>query len=224
VDPKAAFETEEALPGVVREQADEEDTDVEKVAVDILNDEREGFFAAIFFARLADGAGGRVGPEGLVVGAAIVVASEAEAAGRPQDQHGAGDKGGEPRGSRAEPGRLAGCGAEEDRRIERRKIRAVAVMDALESGPGGINDESGQSEEGEQGLQPPQIAPRGLAEAPALERDVDGRYQIGIITLAGEVLAVGLGCLGPLGSQFPIVGWEVIVELQLEIRRLADDP
>ena len=45
----------------------------------------------IGLARLADGAGGRIGPERLVVGAAIVIAGEAEAAGRPQDQHGAGD-------------------------------------------------------------------------------------------------------------------------------------
>src|SRR5439155_23727568 len=54
----------EGLPYVVTEKADEQDCQVEKVAMDVLQDEREGFFAAIGLAGVADGAGRRGGPEG----------------------------------------------------------------------------------------------------------------------------------------------------------------
>ena len=54
--------------------------------MDVLQDQRERLLTAIALARLADRAGRRVRPERLVVGAAVVVAGEAEAAGRPQNQ------------------------------------------------------------------------------------------------------------------------------------------
>ena len=54
--------------------------------MDVLEDERKRLLAEVLLARLADGAGRRIGPERLVVGAAIVVAGEAEAARRPEDQ------------------------------------------------------------------------------------------------------------------------------------------
>ena len=52
----------------------------------VLEDQREAALAEIAFARLADGAGGRVGPEGFVVCAAVVVAGEAEEAGYPENE------------------------------------------------------------------------------------------------------------------------------------------
>ena len=78
--------------------------EIQKVAMDVLKDQRERALAEIVLARLADGAGGRVGPERFVVCAAIVVAGEAESAGRPEDQHGAGDEDRHPGRELAEPG------------------------------------------------------------------------------------------------------------------------
>ena len=75
---------------------------VEEIAVDVLEDQRERVLAAVALARLADGAGRRVGPERLVVGAAVVVAGEAEAARRPEDQ--------QRRRKRQRAGPPAGCG------------------------------------------------------------------------------------------------------------------
>src|SRR5262245_29126350 len=74
------------LPDVEGEDDQESEPEVEEVAVEVLEEEREGALAAIAAARLADRAGRRVGPERLVVGAAVVVAGETEAARSPQDQ------------------------------------------------------------------------------------------------------------------------------------------
>ena len=54
--------------------------------MDVLKDQREVALAQIVLARLAHGAIGRIGPERFVISAAIVVAGEAEAARRPQNQ------------------------------------------------------------------------------------------------------------------------------------------
>ena len=52
----------------------------------ILHDEREGTFAEIGFARFADGAGRRIGPERFVIRAAVIIAGETKTARRPQNQ------------------------------------------------------------------------------------------------------------------------------------------
>ena len=70
------------LPHVVGEHEEEDDREIEEVAVDVLDDERERVLAEIALARLADGARRRIRPERLVVGAAIVVTGEPEAARR----------------------------------------------------------------------------------------------------------------------------------------------
>ena len=51
--------------------------------MDVLEDERKGGLAAVRLARLADGAGRRIGPERLVIGAAVVVAGEPETGREP---------------------------------------------------------------------------------------------------------------------------------------------
>ncbi len=84
--------------------------EVEEVAMDVLNDQREVALAQIFLARLAHRAVGRIGPEGFVVRAAIVIASDAEAARHPQDQHRHRDEARHPGGHAAEPGVLARTG------------------------------------------------------------------------------------------------------------------
>src|SRR2546423_7977274 len=71
----------------VMEQNNQEDQrQVEEVAVNVLNDEREAALAEIGLAWLTDGAGWRVGPEGFVICATIVIAGHAKAARRPEDQ------------------------------------------------------------------------------------------------------------------------------------------
>ena len=92
------------LPDVMREQHKKNQREIQKIAVDILQDQRKGAFAPIGLARFAYGAGRRIGPERFVVGAAVVVAGDAKTAGGPEDQHGGGDPGGHPGGFCAEPG------------------------------------------------------------------------------------------------------------------------
>ena len=60
--------------GIVGQEEEKADRDVEEVAMDVLDNQRQGIFAEITFPWLADSAGWRVCPEGLVVGAAVVVA------------------------------------------------------------------------------------------------------------------------------------------------------
>src|SRR3954453_8777939 len=114
--------------------------------MDVLHDQWEGPLAPIAFSRLANRAGRRVGPERLVVGTAIVVASESEASRRPEYKQRRGERepGGKPRGLTAKPG-VRGI-AENLRRIERRKIGAEAIVFALKCRPGGVNNEGGKSE------------------------------------------------------------------------------
>ena len=74
------------LPQVDGEHAQERDREIEKIAVDVLEDERKVAFAKVCRARLAHRAVDGIGPHRLVVRAAIVVAGQAESAGRPEDQ------------------------------------------------------------------------------------------------------------------------------------------
>src|SRR4030081_3835282 len=76
----------EALPRVAREDDEEEQREIEEVPVHVLEDQRQLLLTAIAVARLTDGTAGGIGPERLVVRAAVVVASEAKAGGKWQDQ------------------------------------------------------------------------------------------------------------------------------------------
>ena len=96
------------LPHVVRQKHHEQQREIQEVAMDVLQDQREVALAPVVLARLADGAVGRIGPEGFVVGAAIVIAGEAEAAGKRQDEHGRGDEARQEGGHGAEPGASPG--------------------------------------------------------------------------------------------------------------------
>src|SRR5262249_16386943 len=85
------------------ENAGEKDRDVQKVAMHVVQNEREGALAEVLRARLTDGARRRVGPERLVIGAAIVIAGEAKTGGERQNQHRRRDPQRHPAGRRAEP-------------------------------------------------------------------------------------------------------------------------
>ena len=90
VDVEAIGPAHESVPRVFGEQDNENHRKVHEVAMNILNNQREGSFAPVGLARLADGAVGRVSPESFVIRAAIVITGEAETAGRPEDQEGGG--------------------------------------------------------------------------------------------------------------------------------------
>src|SRR3954466_5245754 len=75
----------ERLPYIRREDDEEEQRDVHEVAMDVLHDQRERALAEIRLARLANGAVRRIGPERLVIRAAIVIARHPEQTGKRQE-------------------------------------------------------------------------------------------------------------------------------------------
>src|SRR5205823_1683494 len=94
-----------------------------------------------------------------------VIAGEAEAARRPQNQQRRRERQRARPPARLRPEPRVRAVAEEQRRIERREIRTELVVDALEGGPRRVEDESGEREKNREGLDPPEIAPRRLAES-----------------------------------------------------------
>ena len=76
------------FPHVVRENENEQQREVKEIAMNVLHDEWKGIFAQISLSRLADSAGGWVGPKCFVVSAAVVVTGEPKTRRRPQNQKG----------------------------------------------------------------------------------------------------------------------------------------
>src|SRR5918999_1385576 len=103
--------------------------------MNVLHGQREPLLPAVFLARLTDGAGGGIRPEALVVGAAIVVAGEAEERreGKDHQRRREREPARPPGWSRAEP--RVWRVAEELRRVERRKVRSGGVVLVLEGRP-----------------------------------------------------------------------------------------
>src|SRR4051812_19556747 len=95
----------QALPRVVGEANQERERQVQEVAVRVLDDQRQRIFAQVALARLAHRASWRIGPERLLVGSAVVIASQAEPRGCPQDEQRRRERqeGGEPAWLRPEP-------------------------------------------------------------------------------------------------------------------------
>src|SRR3954465_13581852 len=73
---------------VKQENEHENNREVQKIAMDVLQNQRKFLFAAISLARLPNRARERIHPESLVVSAAIVVASEGDQPRKRKDQHG----------------------------------------------------------------------------------------------------------------------------------------
>src|SRR6266851_7110767 len=63
------------FPNVVTQNQNENEREIQKIAVHILHDQRERTLTEISFARFADRARGRVGPKRFVVSAPVIVAS-----------------------------------------------------------------------------------------------------------------------------------------------------
>src|SRR5437764_11177660 len=73
----------ERFPNVVAQDQNENEREIQKIAVHVLHDERERAFAKIRFAWLTDSAGRRIGPERFVVRTAIVITGQPKSARRP---------------------------------------------------------------------------------------------------------------------------------------------
>src|SRR5687767_4455174 len=101
--------------------------------MNVLQNQRERTFATIRFSRLTNGAGWRVGPEGFVISAAIVVAGDPKSCRRPQNQYCRSQQCRKPGRRFAKPGmrRIS----EELRGIERREIRSPVIVIALKCSP-----------------------------------------------------------------------------------------
>jgi len=160
------------VPGIFRQEKDENHRDIHEVTMDILNNQRERSFAEILLARLAHGAVWRVHPPRFVVSAPIVVAGNSKAAGSPQDQ-----KRCRERQKCREPGRLRSkprlSRTEKLWRVHGRKVRTEPVVFALKSGPGGIRQKGGKTQKHNQGLHPPGVRARGRPKPPLHERHIN---------------------------------------------------
>src|SRR6476659_120287 len=128
--------------------------------MEILHDEWKGPFSQVAFARLANCARRRVGPERFVIGAPVVVAGHAEQAGYPENEQsrGEGQKAWVPSRFRAKQG-VRGT-SEKLVRIKRRYIWTIGVMAVLERCPVGIDQKRTEAQEDCRGRKPPGVAPR----------------------------------------------------------------
>ena len=188
----------ERLDGVEGQDADEEQAEVQEIAMDVLQNQRKRSLPQILLTRLADGARRRVGPERLVVRAAIVVAGDAEPARRPQNQ--------QRRRKRKRGGHHAGFGP--NQRADCRR-RAAANRTAtgtgrtrngpLESRPRGVDDECGKTQKNQQRLEPPCVA---TCRFPNL-RCTNGHAACAIAVTVLGCLAFCKWCLRRTESTFP---------------------
>ena len=166
----------EGLVDVIAQHQQEQERNVQEVAMDILHDQREGGLSPVSSAGLADRARGRIRPERLVVGAAVVVAGDPEDPGKGQDQQSRReDQPARPPG-RLRPEPRVRRAAEELRRVEGRKIRSVGIVVALECGPGRVDDEAGEDHEDDRRLHPPSVTAHALAETTPNHRKLGVRH------------------------------------------------
>src|SRR5262245_65168254 len=76
------------FPDVVRQKTEQHDSQIKKVAMNILEDEGKGMLAQILLSGFDHSTGRGVSPERFVISASIVVASQAEQSRRPEDEKG----------------------------------------------------------------------------------------------------------------------------------------
>ena len=141
----------ECLYGVVPEKTDKEDGEIEKVTMDVLQDEGKTSFAAIIFAEsgLSYGAGGRVEKKGAVVGFAVVIAGGAKAERCAEDEN--------------RRGKLPPTEGKQGR-IKRRKVRPPFEESAFKGAGGGVEAETAEKNNYGKKLEPPGVTTLGLAK------------------------------------------------------------
>ena len=74
------------FPHVIGEDQNENESEIEKIAVNVLHNQRERTFAQISLSRFPDRACRRISPERFIVGAPVVVTGQTKSTGRPKDQ------------------------------------------------------------------------------------------------------------------------------------------
>ena len=127
--------------------------DVEEVAVQVLQDQREAGLAGVGRVRFGDGAGGGRLPDRTVVGAAVVVAGQPEQQQERQRQQRVGQQRQQARTGQDLRPELAGLAAldRQARRVERRQV--VVLLDEevvpLERPHRRVDDERREAEVGE---------------------------------------------------------------------------
>src|ERR1043165_10029520 len=96
------------LDEVPEQKDDKNQRQVKEIAMDVLEDQGKRILAPVMFPRLAHGTGRGIGPEGFVVGSAVVIAGKAKTTRRPQDEQGGRKQQPRrpPRGLRPKPGVL----------------------------------------------------------------------------------------------------------------------
>lgn len=124
------------LPDIVQKNNDEYQSEVKKITMNVLQDERKGSLSYVSLSRLAYGARRRISPECLVISSAIVITGEAKAAGSPEN-----DQRRRPWEPAWEPIRFwpkpaVGGITKQLRGVKRRQVRTKAIMVALERCPG----------------------------------------------------------------------------------------
>jgi hypothetical protein len=143
----------EGADGVVPEEREEDDRQVEKVPVNVLQDEGERRLPAIAAPRrFPDGARGRIEEERAVISLAVVVARRAEPEGAHEDQ----------KRRRKRPPAMFGI---DQRRVERREIGPPLVVAAFERADRRVDGERSENEHDRRDLDPPGIAPERRSEA-----------------------------------------------------------
>src|SRR5579872_2253597 len=138
--------------GVVPEKSKEHEREIEKVAVNILQNERKLRFALVFaFGRLAHGASRWIEEKRAVISLAVVVAGGAKTERAGEDEQ---------RGRKSPPVMLR----IDERRIERRKVWPPLEIRALESTQRGINTKTTKQNNYRHEFDPPSVAAQSASE------------------------------------------------------------
>src|SRR5205807_4961603 len=133
-------------------KSEENHRDIEKIAMQILQDEGKCRLAAIRSAALADHTGRGVEKERAIIGLPVVVAGHAESQRAAQNQQ---------RG-RKQPPMVMGV---DQRRIKRGEVWRPLVETALKGPQSGVKAEPPQQHNNRNNLDPPGIVPLGSTEA-----------------------------------------------------------
>src|SRR5262245_21879167 len=149
------------IDDVGRQQDEKDEREVEKIAMQILEQKQVRLAAIVVATRLTDGAGGWIEKEGAIVGLAIVVAGHTKAAGSREDQK----RGRNP---------LRQPGDDDERREERREqvrvLRQLVSADAevivgvVDCTKCGVDAEGAESDCCRQRPEPPCVSSLGCAE------------------------------------------------------------
>src|SRR5207247_9778030 len=130
------------FPNVDRQDDQEDESEIEKIAMHILHDERERTLTPVTFARLTHSAGRWISSERFVIRAAVVITGATKSRGRPASQQRWRKRtpAWPPSRFRSKPAvrRIA----KNLRRIKRRDVIAGEVILTLKRRPSGIDDEN----------------------------------------------------------------------------------